>query len=106
VSDTAAGSCYVLHTGPAAGCRCDGAGVTSCAPGALALRSVPIGDAAFPVQLSANSASILFDAVKGTVTPTASIQLRSPAGQLRQVINVMGRVRTCTPDRVPGYRAC
>jgi type IV fimbrial biogenesis protein FimT len=44
--------------------------------------------------------------VKGTVTPTASIQLRSAAGQLRQVVNVMGRVRTCTPDGVPGYRAC
>lgn len=102
----ALGSCYVLHTGPAGGCRCDGTGVTSCSVGAVALRSVPL-DAALPVQLQSNSASILFDAVKGTVTPTATLRVQAPVGHLHQVVNVMGRVRTCSPDgAMAGYKRC
>ena len=100
------GSCYVLHTGPAGGCRCDGAGTTVCGDGAEPLRTVPLGPA-HPVQLQSNSASILFDAVKGTVTPTATLRVQSPVGELRQVVNVMGRIRTCSPaGAVTGYRPC
>ncbi|MEP7280561.1 MAG: GspH/FimT family pseudopilin [Rubrivivax sp.] len=105
VPDPGGGSCYVLHTGPVGGCVCDAQGVSTCGAGAIALRSVPLA-AGFPVRLESNSASIVFDAAKGTVTPTASIQLHSPVGQLRQIVNVMGRVRTCTPDGVSGHRAC
>jgi type IV fimbrial biogenesis protein FimT len=105
VQDTSGGSCYVLHTGPAGGCGCDAQGVSTCGAGAVVLRTVPLA-AGFPVRLVSNSASILFDATKGTVTPTASIQLLSPVGQLRQIVNVMGRVRSCSPDGVAGVRAC
>jgi len=100
------GSCYVLHTGAAGGCECDGSGRTACSDGAVALRSVAL-DAAHPVQLRSRTASILFDAVKGTVTPTATLQLQSAAGDLHQVVNLMGRIRTCSPGgAVAGYRAC
>jgi type IV fimbrial biogenesis protein FimT len=102
----ASGSCYVLHTGPAGGCRCDGAGTTTCTDAAQALRSVPLA-AGHPVQLESRTASMLFDAVKGTVTPTATVRVRSPAGDLRQVVNVMGRIRTCSPGgALAGYRPC
>lgn len=100
------GSCYVLHTGDVGDCSCSGEGKTVCNPGAQALRSVPLA-AGFPVQLTSNSRSILFDAVKGTATPTATIRVSSSAGQIRQIVNVMGRVRACSPDGgLAGYRPC
>lgn len=104
--DDASGSCYVVHTGPKAACRCEGTGATVCAAGATALRSVhlPPDDA---VHLRSNSASMLFDPEKGTVTPTGTVKARSTAGHLHLVVNVMGRIRACTPDAaVPGYRRC
>ena len=102
----ASGSCYVLHTGPAGGCRCDGQGQTVCRAGAQPLRSVPL-DAASPVQLRANSASMLFDAGLGTVTPTGTLRVQSPAGHLHLVVNIMGRIRSCSPDGwLAGYRRC
>lgn len=99
------GSCYVLHTGPAHACGCDSAGATTCAGGAQAMRSVPLA-AGYPVQLRSNSRSILFDAVKGTVTPTATMRVTAQVGEIRQVVNIMGRVRSCTPNGLPGYKAC
>jgi type IV fimbrial biogenesis protein FimT len=105
-AETAGGSCYVLHTGPAGACRCDGAGATTCAPGAKALRAVPLAPG-YPVQLTSNSASILFDAVKGTVTPTATMRVTAEVGEIRQIVNIMGRVRSCSPaPALPGYRRC
>jgi len=102
----ASGSCYVLHTGAAGGCRCDGQGETRCMPGAEALRTVPLG-AASPVQIRANSASMAFDATRGTVTPTGTLRVQSAAGSLHQIVNIMGRVRSCTPDGwLVGYRPC
>lgn len=100
------GSCYVLYTGAAGACTCDGGGAVTCEPGAEALRRVPLA-AGHPVQLQSNSGSILFDHVKGTVTPTATIRLTAAVGQIRQIVNVMGRVRSCTPDgALPGIRPC
>lgn len=105
-TDAAGSSCYVLHTGPAGACRCDASGAVACEPGAEALRRVPLA-AGHAVQLQSNSRSILFDHVKGTVTPTATIRLSASAGEIRQIVNVMGRVRSCTPDgALPGIRPC
>lgn len=102
----ARGSCYVLHSGAAGGCVCDGTGATVCAPGAEALRQVHL-DARHPVQLVSNSASLLFDAVKGTVTPTATIRLDASAGTVHAIVNIMGRVRHCTPTpTLSGYPLC
>ena len=101
----AQGSCYVLHTGGAGDCGCDSAGHTVCTAGVQTLRVVglPRGD----VERHAGSPSFLIDAVGGTVTPTATLRLVSPAGSLHQVVNIMGRVRSCTPDgRLAGHRRC
>lgn len=99
------GSCYALHDGAAGDCRCGTDGTPICAEGVTVLRSV-----GFPstqaVQLSANVRAIAFDPVKGTVTPTATLRLQAPAGQWRTVINVMGRVRSCSPSGLPGLPAC
>lgn len=100
------GSCYVMHTGPAAGCRCDSGGATLCMAGSDPLRSFALGPGT-RVHLRANSGSLVFDPVKGTVTPTTTIRIDSPAGQIRVVVNVMGRVRTCAPEGgLAGYPRC
>jgi type IV fimbrial biogenesis protein FimT len=102
----AGGSCYVLHDGAAGDCACGADGLPVCSGGVTVLRGVHFGPAQ-PVALSANVASIAFDPVKGTVTPTATIRLTTPAGQLRTIINLMGRVRSCTPDAsIAGHRRC
>lgn len=106
---SSAGTCYVLHTGRAADCSCNPGSSASavCTNGAQVIRSV-----AFPssgkLQLASNSASMLFDPHRGTVTPTASINLQLHNGPtIRQVVNIMGRARTCTPSAgMPAYVAC
>ncbi len=98
-------SCYVIHTGPANACSCE-TGAPVCTGGAEALRDAHF-DTAARVQSASNSASIGFDPVKGTVTPTATIELTNArADRLRLVVNIMGRVRACSPSALPGYRAC
>jgi len=94
-------SCYVIHTGAAHACRCQGAGRAVCDPGAklyrLSEQSGPSGIALAPLQRS-----ILFDAGKGTVTPTATFNVTDSEGRsIHQVVNIMGRVRSCTPN--PGF---
>jgi type IV fimbrial biogenesis protein FimT len=60
------------------------------------------------VALSSSSASMLFDAERGTVTPTGTLRLRLADGRaVHHVVNIMGRVRTCSPaGRVAGHPAC
>lgn len=102
--DDAAG-CYVLHTGPAGSCRCAADGTTACDAGGTAIRAV---SASPRITLQANVASIAFDPLHGTVTPTATWRVIGSEGRaIHHVINVMGRVRSCSPEpAVPGYRAC
>lgn len=98
--------CYVLHDGPARACTCGSDGVPLCTAGVSALRSVHF-EAGQALRLQSNVAAIAFDPVKGTVAPTATLRLAAPVGQLQLVINVMGRVRSCSPDAaVPGQPAC
>lgn len=90
------GACYIVHTGQAAECTCDGSGAARCTGDAQLLRS-----AVFPatgvLTLRSNVTSMLFDGSWGTVTPTGSLELSNLKGQtLRLVINVLGRVRHCT----------
>jgi type IV fimbrial biogenesis protein FimT len=103
----AAGSCAVLHVGPAGACTCLPTGQARCiAPdqlhGALQL------PASAGVVLRANVASITFDPALGTTSPTATVRLTGPRGlELRQVVNLMGRVRTCSAaGPMAGWRAC
>ncbi len=100
------GSCYVVHTGSSGDCSCTGAGSASCQGTAQTVRRAHL-PADIGVVLRANSATMLFDAVRGTVTPTATIEARSRVGRLRAIVNIMGRVRTCaaTPA-LPGHPPC
>lgn len=104
---SAAGSCYVIHTGTANQCRCSGAGFAVCEGDARAERSVRFA-AGTPVGLQSNSRSVLFDGTRGTASPTASIQFSTRDGHaIRQVVNIMGRVRSCSPaPGLSGYSVC
>ncbi len=101
----AAQSCYVIHTGSANACRCDGV-TTVCAGNAQALRTVSY-EAANGLRVSSNSSSFLFDPTKGTVTPTATMTLSNARGDsLKLVVNIMGRVRDCSPTGLRGHKPC
>jgi type IV fimbrial biogenesis protein FimT len=103
----AAGTCYVVHTGPANACTCNLDGTASCSAGEIAMRSVRLG-LTEAVQLRSNVPSILFDSAKGTSTPTGTLRLMGKDQRaVHLVVNIMGRVRSCSPDSaVPGYKAC
>lgn len=100
------GSCYILHGGAEGACRCGSDGTTRCASGAEVLRGAFFGQAT-GMRLVSNRPALVVDPTQGTVTPTATMRVLSNAGELRQVINIMGRVRACSPDgSIPGYRPC
>jgi type IV fimbrial biogenesis protein FimT len=102
------GSCYVIHSGAAGDCRCGAdEGPAQCTGNASAIKTVTLASSD-RVDLQSNVASMLFDPVHGTVTPTATLRLRSGDGrEVRQIINIVGRVRSCSPQAAaPGYRAC
>ena len=100
-------SCYVIHTGPAHACRCQTGGQAVCDAGATVLRLAEQGGPA-GISLAPVSRSILFDASKGTVTPTATWRISDRQGRtIQQVVNIMGRVRSCTPTAgFAGLRPC
>lgn len=104
---SAEGSCYVIHTGSASQCSCAANGAAVCQGEAQAERSVHF-DAGGVVRLKSNSRSVLFDPTRGTSTPTATVQLTARNGTaIHQVMNVMGRVRSCSPTpAIAGYRRC
>ena len=95
------------QTGAAAACQCDGSAPARCDGDARALKTVTLG-ASGPVALQANVASLRFDPLYGTASPAATVRLSSAGGRvLQQVVNIMGRVRTCSPaGSMPGYRSC
>jgi len=103
------GTCYIIHTGAAGECSCAGAGTGAavCQGPAQAERSV-FFPADGPVSLKSNSRSMVFDSMKRTSTPTATMQLTARNGMtVRQVMNIMVRVRSCSPaPALSGYRAC
>lgn len=104
---SAGSTCYVIHTGNAAQCDCDTAGPAVCTGGAEQIKTVHL-PAIERVSLQANVASVLFDPLHGTGTPTGTLRVIGADGrEVQHVINIMGRVRSCSPlGAVPGYRAC
>ena len=106
-SPTAGASCYIVHTGAAHACRCDGHGQAQCEAGAEMLRLVEQPVTA-GIRLAPTERSIVFDGGKGTVTPTATLRLTDPDGRtIHQVVNIMGRVRTCAAaGTLGGLRPC
>ncbi|MFO1329096.1 MAG: GspH/FimT family pseudopilin [Rubrivivax sp.] len=105
--DTAAGSCYVIHTGRPRDCRCEVDGSAQCTDGAQVVRSVGFV-AADGMRVSSSADQVGFDADHGTATPTTTVQLQNRRGDaLRLIVNVMGRIRSCSIGAsVPGVPAC
>jgi type IV fimbrial biogenesis protein FimT len=69
-----------------------------CSNGAMLLKS-SFHPLAAGASISVNVSSMRFDASNGTGTPTGSVTIATAKGQsLRHVVNVMGRLRTCSPD--------
>lgn len=100
-------SCYVVHTGAAAQCRCAAAGPATCTGGAVEIKTVVLADAD-RVVVAANVASMVFDPRHGTVTPAGTLRTVDARGRaVHHVVNVMGRVRSCSPGAaVDGFPAC
>ena len=102
-----AGVCYVVHTGNATQCGCGADLAPHCEAGVEVMRAVVL-PAADAISLTAATKSVLFDARRGTVTPTATFKLNDRRGRaLHLVVNIMGRVRSCSPGaQLPGVKAC
>ena len=102
----AGGSCYVIQTGAKAQCTCSGAAPATCSGDAVQIRTVYL-PAVQHIGVAASASSILFDPLHGTSTPTGTARVTGPQGAIHHVVNVMGRVRSCSPGgALPGYRVC
>jgi type IV fimbrial biogenesis protein FimT len=102
----AAGSCYVMFNGSANECRCSAGGAPVCSASQAAARNVGFASPG-ALRLNSNVNSMVFDPLKGTTTPTGTLRFQSQSGQaLHLVVNIMGRVRTCSPTGLAGYKAC
>ena len=101
------GACMLIHTGPRRGCECDAQGNAVCIGAATVLHQRR-HDAASGVRMTSARQSLAFSADRGTMTPTATIKLEDEKGrELHQVVNVMGRTRTCSPQSaIVGFAAC
>jgi type IV fimbrial biogenesis protein FimT len=100
------GTCYVVHTGNRSQCSCRNAAPASCSGSAVQIKTVYL-PAAQQVGVQASASSILFDPLHGTSTPTGTARVIGAPGAIHHVVNVMGRVRTCSPaGALPGYRIC
>jgi type IV fimbrial biogenesis protein FimT len=102
------GSCYVLHTGAAGDCSCPVSGPATCVGSAREIKTVRLAMAADRVSLVSNVGSMRFDPLHGTVSPTGTVRLLGAAArEIRHVVNIAGRVRSCSPNALaPGYPAC
>jgi type IV fimbrial biogenesis protein FimT len=104
------GTCYVIHTGNADQCDCAESGTAQCTGDAQELKTIqlPLSE---HISLQANVSSLLFDPLHGTSTPTGTLKLLTSSGRaVHHIVNVMGRVRTCSPPGplppVNGYPVC
>jgi type IV fimbrial biogenesis protein FimT len=100
------GSCYLIHTGAKAQCSCASDEAAACVDGAERIKAVYL-PAAEHVAVQASAGSILFDPLHGTSTPTGTARVTGTPGAVHHIVNVMGRVRSCSPaPALPGYRTC
>lgn len=99
------GTCYVVHNGAAGDCTCSPQGAV-CRPGLEAHRHQHYAEDT-GVSIQANVGSMVFDPLKGTVSPAATLRVEGARVSIRQIVNIMGRIRSCSPNgALPGYRAC
>jgi type IV fimbrial biogenesis protein FimT len=106
---SAAGSCYLIHTGETAQCRCSFASGAepdaSCSGGAELLRGQLLGGSRLDVR--ANVASMRIDPRHGTISPTGTIELQAgDSPTLRHIVNILGRARLCSVGTLPGVGTC
>jgi type IV fimbrial biogenesis protein FimT len=102
----AAGSCYVVFHGANSDCKCQANGSSSCNANQAVARSVGFSGAG-PLHLQSNVGAMVFDPLLGTSTPTGTLRFQAASGQaLHLVVNIMGRVRACSPTGLPGYKPC
>jgi type IV fimbrial biogenesis protein FimT len=89
--------CYVVHTGSRDDCQCDGQGPAVCTGDAVAIKTVNTA-AEGGVQIVSSVSSMRFDPTNGTTSPTGTVCTVPPSGRaVHHVVNIMGRVRTCSP---------
>jgi Tfp pilus assembly protein FimT len=92
---TATGSCYVVYQGAAGACKCSADAAPQCLPAASLLTGVNVRSDR-GVQFGANSAELIIDGQRGTVTPTATVRFTERHGSnMAHIIAITGRVRTC-----------
>ena len=98
------GACYVVHTGTKDDCTCTSSSAT-CTGDAQLIRY-----SAYPesgaVKLLNSPTALTFDPRRGTVTPTATLKLKTSTSTIHQIVSITGRTRSCTPDKIAGVRAC
>jgi type IV fimbrial biogenesis protein FimT len=95
---SAAGQCYLFHTGARGDCSCDSAGAGQCSGGAEVLKSV-FRPADQHVKVVANVSSMLFNADNGTTVPGGTVCVVPSSGRdMRHTVNIMGRVKTCSAE--------
>lgn len=109
VHHAAWGHCYVIHTGAAQDCHCETSGPALCTDEADAMKTVQWASEQ-GISLQSAVRSLLFDPLHGTSTPAGTLKVVAASGRaVHHVVNVMGRVRTCSPQgagAVAGYRSC
>jgi type IV fimbrial biogenesis protein FimT len=101
------GSCYALQVERRADCACADAARGRCEGEAATIKAVLLPTSG-RVRIEANVQAIVYDPAYGTSTPAATLRVHGSGGTtLHQVVNMMGRVRTCAPNGdFAGYRAC
>jgi type IV fimbrial biogenesis protein FimT len=100
----ASGACLLVHTGERGDCRCELPSAPAACHGTAQVLQQAHWPATSGVAVSANVTAMRLDALRGTVTPAGTVRVASPLGPaLHQVVNVMGRVRTCVPASAPGW---
>ena len=98
-------ACYIVHDGAPNSCHCDATRHEAVCKGEAQVHKLQWTK----VSLASNvNKDLNFSGQHGTVSPTASLTLRARSGEeLRQVIAITGRVRTCVVGAArSGMPAC
>jgi type IV fimbrial biogenesis protein FimT len=104
------GHCTLMHTGDPRECRCaDPATGTpaGCDAPARLLHASSTRLAEAGATVTTLNRTLIFAPDHGTVTPTATFEIRSRQGlRVRKIINILGRVRGCAVTALPGWSLC
>lgn len=96
--------CLLVHAGPAGSCGCDGpahAPFAACTEPSHLVAAMALA-AGRDLSLGLPVPAVRIDPWLGTVTPTATLRVAGRHGAVHHTLNLMGRVRSCTPAPTPG----